>query len=68
MRSCSGDAHCAHEKRRPCSQFRTVPDNQEVFAEQVTDDSIVIELLEQAEAPDVEMAKSVEAGAQLLCS
>ncbi|KAI9278058.1 hypothetical protein BY458DRAFT_432393 [Sporodiniella umbellata] len=39
------------------SQFRQVPDNQEVFVDTVTQQSLIVELLEQVDAQDTEIAK-----------
>lgn len=39
------------------SQFRQVPDTQEVFADANTDQSVVVELLEPCEAEDGDAAK-----------
>lgn len=39
------------------SQFRQVPDNQEVFVDTQTQQSLIIELLEPVEATDEAIAK-----------
>jgi hypothetical protein len=39
------------------SQFRQIPDNQEVFVDMDTQQSLIFELLEQVEANNTEAAK-----------
>lgn len=40
-----------------CSQFRQIPDNQEVFVDMSTQQSLIFELLEQVEASNEEVAR-----------
>ncbi|KAG1317188.1 hypothetical protein G6F62_013039 [Rhizopus arrhizus] len=39
------------------SQFRQVPDNQEVFVDTITQQSLIVELLEQVDAQDQDIAR-----------
>lgn len=39
------------------SQFRQIPDNQEVFVDMSTQQSLIFELLEQVEASNKDVAK-----------